>query len=82
MWPYDGWWEVCLVVQPAEPLCGDHAPVVVDARLLVVDDPAVTACETSFSLLKNIHNGTHAMSSSNFRTGNWSIQNTVVIFFC
>ena len=42
---------ICLVVEPAEPLGGDHGGVVVHAVLGVVDDPAVAAVEIFIILI-------------------------------
>ena len=46
-----GWGLVSLVVEPAEPLGGDHGGVIVYTVLGVVDDPTVAAVEIFIVLI-------------------------------
>ncbi len=44
---YDSWWKVSFVMEPTEPLCGDHAAIVLQSGLGVVDHPTIAAFKSN-----------------------------------
>ncbi len=44
---YHSWWKVSFVMEPTEPLCRDHAAIVLQSGLWVVDHPTIAALKSN-----------------------------------